>query len=268
MGVVADNHSGLSDLTTYYFRIDQGRGVVTEYSVTTSRYTTYRDLCNLINSAISPSYSAVLVGSFGNQDIRIYDNTRRGYTGFCTLLQGTTSPDMFSTLTDWSSFNKSTVYGYYRGIDHLIMLFSMRPPTGASRTKLAGIFPFQIGYVYNAAYRPIRAFTLGGGIFALNYIIAKITPPTKITISGTGAPYGLIKEYIYVRTGPLMGTDQGVLSGTLTGILNKNFIAPTPTMGTNQGKLSGAATTILEAYTEDYYDYAFYDYAYYEEVPT
>jgi hypothetical protein len=130
MGINASDFSGLADSTTYYFKVD---GV--EFSVETGTAPTYEDVANLVNAALySANYTAAIVGSLGDQDIRVSNVGVRGYGGTCTLTKGTTGNDLFTNLRFWSRFRKPTVYGYYRGSDALIMSVVV----GASGTQFHG----------------------------------------------------------------------------------------------------------------------------------
>lgn len=119
MGINASDFSGLADSTTYYFKVD---GV--EYSIETGSAPTYQDVANLVNAALySANYTAVIVGDPGDQDIRVSNVGVRGYGGTCTLAQGTSGNDLFSSMRFWSRFRKPTVYAYSRGSDSLVMTF-------------------------------------------------------------------------------------------------------------------------------------------------
>jgi len=98
--MTATDQSGLADSTTYYFKVNS-----VEYDITTSVSPTYQDVANLMDTALdSAGFSAVIVGTAPDQQIRIRNVGVRGLGSVCILTQGTTSPDLFSNLNFWSRF--------------------------------------------------------------------------------------------------------------------------------------------------------------------
>jgi hypothetical protein len=110
VGIIATDPSGLSDSTTYYFKVN---GV--EYDITTGTSPTFEDVAGLLHTALNGAgFGAKVInasGGEGGSDIRVYNNSVRGSGSQCRLENGDTSPDLFANLNFWpTGFRKPIVY--------------------------------------------------------------------------------------------------------------------------------------------------------------
>lgn len=115
--MTATDPSGLSTSTTYYFQVNS-----VEYSITTGSTTpTYEDVAQLMDSELqSVGFRAVIVGSAPSQDIRIYNDGTRGDGSTTNLDNGVTSPDLFTSLTDFTAFEQPVGGGGINSIEGLV----------------------------------------------------------------------------------------------------------------------------------------------------
>lgn len=131
MGIDSTLQSGLSDATTYYFKVND-----VEYSITTGTGPTFQDVANLLDTALDAAGFNVYIipasNNEGGEDIRVYNEGVRGSGSVCVLDHGDTSPDLFNSLSFWSRFRKETVYGFERPQDLYVI---ERDMTGKIRIR-------------------------------------------------------------------------------------------------------------------------------------
>lgn len=97
-GKTAGGATGLSTTTTYYFKITIDNEVEVECSITTAADVTYAAVIILMNAEITGATFALSGG-----DLRCTSDNI-GADGYISLAAGTTSTDLFATLTDFSAF--------------------------------------------------------------------------------------------------------------------------------------------------------------------
>jgi hypothetical protein len=193
MGITASSFSGLSDSTTYYFKVNG-----TEYSIITGTSPTYLDVCALMDAELQThGFTAQIEGDAPDQDIKITNISVRGYGSQCVLDNGSTTPDLFHSMYFWSRFRKPPFYPYSRGSDALTIV----PIVSIAQIRLSGS---TTGATY-FSYASSGTITLSGA--ASHTIQFTGTVSGGIVLSGTS----LAEIHVaYAASG------SAVLSGTST----------------------------------------------------
>ena len=107
--------TGLAGTHSYYFKINiDGAGVI-EYDILTVADLTYAAVIALINTAL---VAAGCQASLEAGDLR-FKSSSGGPSSSIALSAGTTNPDMFGALTDWSAFDEAVAGSY--NVDYFLL---------------------------------------------------------------------------------------------------------------------------------------------------
>ena len=98
-GKFLSSATGLSNSTTYYFKVGLDGATAVEFSITTVSATTYDDVIDLINAA-AVGFEVELVSG----DLR-FTSLTMGTGSAVALAAGTTGTSLFATLTGYSALN-------------------------------------------------------------------------------------------------------------------------------------------------------------------